>query len=196
MNRRFLLWNYHPHGAAVMPHDSPRWPVDVLIADHCGLFRGQLCTLLEQQGFTCAEARDGGEALELASLYTPPCLLLDLDIAVVDFFTVAQRLRESPRTRGIGIHCLSGRSDDAARAEAARAGCASFLTRSVEPELLLDLVRSQAARAEPTCVTGLTQDQARDLLDWLENNGYPPATVALDGKAAFTVRYSPWRRSR
>ncbi len=177
-----------------MSNNSPHLRVDVLIAAACGSLRAELRTVLEEQGYACAEARDGAEAVELASLHAPPCLFLDLGIPVLDFVTVVRRLQESPRTRGIRIHCLTSRTDEAARNEAARAGCDSVLTTPVETELLLDLVRRQSPQTEATCVTGLTQDQARDLLDWLENNGYPPATVEFDGKAGFTVRYAPCQR--
>jgi CheY-like chemotaxis protein len=124
-------------------------PVDVLIAEDDPLTRQNLRTLLEQQGYTCAEAEDGLRAVELALSAPPKCVLLDLVLPGLDGFTVARRLRADPRTSGAHIHCLTGLSDPAAREQARQAGCEAFLTKPVEPTQLLETLRGPGAAAPP-----------------------------------------------
>jgi CheY-like chemotaxis protein len=114
--------------------------VDILIAEDDAPTRRSLRALLEQQGYTCAEAGDGRRALELALSAPPRCVLLDLVLPGLDGFAVARRLRADPRTSGVHIYCLSGLSDPAAREQARQAGCEAFLSKPVEPTQLLETV--------------------------------------------------------
>jgi len=122
-------------------------PVDILIAEDHDLTRRSLRLLLEREGYTCAEAGNGKEAVELARLRSPRCVLLDLAIRVVDGITVARRLRADPQTSGIHIHCLTGHQDPAIRHEARQAGCELFLPKPVDIEALLTVLRGQLDQA-------------------------------------------------
>ena len=93
------------------PNAQDLAPVDVLIADDDALARGVLRLLLERQGYTCAEAGAGAQALELAKSLSPRCVLLDLAMPGLDGLAVARGLRADPATRGSRVHCLSGYAD-------------------------------------------------------------------------------------
>lgn len=174
----------------------PGTVVDVLIADDDELLRGSLRQLLEQQGYACAEAGDGREAVALARRAPPRCLFLDLAMPGLDGFRVAHQLRQDPRTRGIRIHCLTGRHDRAARERARKAGCELFLTKPVDAAALLRMVRGQldVARTEEW-LGGLTLRQAEDLLDWLQANGYRRGEMAVR-EEMFAVRCPGFRACR
>jgi CheY-like chemotaxis protein len=121
--------------------------VDIVIAEDHELTRRSLRLLLEREGYTCAEAGNGQEAVEMVHLRSPRCVLLDLAMPVVDGFTVARRLRADPRTCGVHIHCLTAYQDPDARQEARQAGCELFLTKPVDIETLLAALRRQFERA-------------------------------------------------
>jgi CheY-like chemotaxis protein len=162
-------------------------PVDVLIAEDDDATRLGLRVLLEGQGYTCAEAADGPQAVSLARRRLPRCVLLDLALPGLDGLAVARRLRADPRTAGARIHAVTGRSGPTDREEARRAGCETFLLKPVEPEAILGLVRPPAPPAVEW-LTGLTLTEARDLLDWLENNGGAGLEVAYREGEGFAVR--------
>jgi CheY-like chemotaxis protein len=128
--------------------DFPADPVDILIADDHDLTRWHLRQLLEREGFTCAEAGNGQEAVELARRRLPRCILLDLAMPIKDGFTVARRLRADPRTCGTHIHCLTGYPDQATHREARQAGCELILTKPVDMSALLTVLRRQLNRKE------------------------------------------------
>jgi CheY-like chemotaxis protein len=165
--------------------------LDVLIADDDPLFRASVRSFLEVHGYTCAEAGDGREAVAVARDRRPRCVLLDLVMPELDGFAVARQLRADPQTRRAHIHCLTGRADLDSRREASEAGCELFLPKPVEPAAVLRAVSTPAEPPGTDWITGLSQTQATDLLDWLEANGYPPAELTFIPGQGFAVRRPP-----
>jgi two-component system cell cycle response regulator DivK len=119
---------------------TPRAPLDVLIAEDDGDVRLAVRQLLEAQGYTCAEAADGGAAVRIARESPPRLVLLDLMMPVVDGFAAAKRLRADPQTRGVRIHCLTALDFPAARRAALDAGCDGFLAKPFTPDDLYGAV--------------------------------------------------------
>jgi CheY-like chemotaxis protein len=163
--------------------------VDVLIVEGDATTRASLRQLLEQQGYRCAEAEDPRQALYLAARDLPRCLFLDPAETQVDGLALARQLRSDPRTRGIHIHCLTGRNDPQTREQAGLAGCEQFLTKPVDAARLLQIVREQVRGDAPETISGLTKDEAEYLLDWLEAHGWGDRQVCRDEAGGFLVRY-------
>src|SRR5262249_59896654 len=94
-----------------------RWAArpDILIAEVDSLSRQNLRRLLEREGYHCAEAATGGEAVALAQQHSPRCVLLDLQLPELDGMSVARRLRADPRTQGALLHFLTTQRDEATR---------------------------------------------------------------------------------
>ena len=87
---------------------------DVLVVDDDADMRQRLRTILEQDGWTVAEAGDGAEALR-AVLHSPPrIILLDLTMPVMDGFAFLYRLRETPGCSDLPVVVLSARDISAA----------------------------------------------------------------------------------
>jgi CheY-like chemotaxis protein len=134
-----------PAGRTISPPRPATLPdrsVDVLIAEDDPDVRLAVRGLLEGRGYTCAEAGDGREAVDVARERPPRIVLLDLMMPGVDGFTAAQQLRADPRTRGARIHCLTALDFPAARVAAREAGCEGFLTKPVDWDGLLAVVRT------------------------------------------------------
>jgi CheY-like chemotaxis protein len=168
--------------------EKPASRMDVLIADDDDDTRFLLRRLLESRGYTCAEAADGLQALRLAQAAPSRCLLLDLGMPGLDGLAVAHRLRADTRTHGIHIHCLTGRTAPEAAEEARRAGCEAFLTKPVDADALLEVVGRQTEGPSGGWLTGLTLTEARDLLDWLENQGCTDLESTYREGEGFAVR--------
>jgi CheY-like chemotaxis protein len=170
--------------------EAPPAPVDILIAEDDPDFRAGLRLLFENRGYTCVEAGNGREAVEIARQSSPQWVFLDLMMPELDGFSVARQLRADPRTKAARIHCLTGRKDQAALQRARLAGCELILTKPVDVGTLMAAVNLRADSMGDGWVDGLTLREAEDLLDWLEANGYPPAEFG-QGKEGFAVR-CPW----
>jgi CheY-like chemotaxis protein len=114
--------------------------IDILIAEDDPVIRLAVRRLLEDEGYTCAEAEDGRDVLDIALACSPRLVLLDLMMPEVDGFTAAEQLRSHPGTRDIPIHCLTALDFPAARRAAERSGCDVFLTKPFDVDGLLDVV--------------------------------------------------------
>jgi CheY-like chemotaxis protein len=171
--------------------DAAHPTVDVLIADDDPTLRIGMRLLLEHAGYSCAEAEQGEEAVELARRKKPRCVFLDLAMPALDGFRVARLLRSDPHMDGVHLNCLTGLTDHRAREQALLAGCENFLTKPVDVKAVLDVVRRQVERPEAAELNGLTKIEAELLLDWLERRGSPPPEVSAGGAGGtFTVRWA------
>jgi CheY-like chemotaxis protein len=162
--------------------------VDILIAEDDHLTRSSLRSLLEREGFRCAEADNGREALVLARRDPPQAVFVDLGMPELDGFAVARHLRSDPLTREAHMNCLTGCHDPAARALAQEVGYETYFTKPVEVPRLLEVVHRQVQRAVPGWISGLTMTQAQELLDWLENHGCTGLEIQHQSETGFAVR--------
>src|SRR5205085_365634 len=84
--------------------ENPSASIDVLIAEDDPDVRRAVRHVLECEGYTCAEAEDGQEALAIALQCPPRLVLLDLMMPGMDGFTTAENLRANPVTSNVHIH--------------------------------------------------------------------------------------------
>jgi DNA-binding NarL/FixJ family response regulator len=120
-------------------------PVRVLIADDEPLFVEMVEALLasDERIDVVGTAKNGLEAVDLATTLSPDVTLMDISMPLVDGIEATRRIRESQPTACILM--LTG-SDIAAEIDRSRqAGAAAYLTKDrVGPELveaILDLGR-------------------------------------------------------
>ncbi len=88
--------------------------------------------LLEQASFEVVQARDGREALDLASHIHPDMVLLDMSIPEVDGWHVAHQLKVSEATRNILVVALTGHTAPGDRKKALDAGCDGYISKPLE----------------------------------------------------------------
>ncbi len=115
----------------------------ILLVEDEDTLRRVMKDLLEQEGYTICEARDGSEALEQVDRHNPDLVLLDLNLPNVDGYSVLAELRSRPATRDLPIVVLSARGDEDNEVRVLRAGATDFLTKPFRP-------RALAARLEAT----------------------------------------------
>ena len=135
--------------------DSNRFdrPPRVLIADDHPLFAQALRHALTDWHFEVLEpARNGAEAVEIASRERPDVVLMDVHMPVLDGIRATRQVRTfSPDTRVVAIT-----SDDAPAISAAArdAGASLVLVKTCAPEALLDAVNRTAAEVLPFRLPG------------------------------------------
>jgi CheY-like chemotaxis protein len=82
----------------------------VLIADDNPAIRALLVEFLEDEGFEVFSAVNGQEAIEQARKQAPDCILMDLNMPVLDGVAAIHRLKGDRVTRSIRIYAMSARS--------------------------------------------------------------------------------------
>lgn len=134
-----------------------------------------LATLLEynfrKEGYEVGIARDGEEAVLLASERTPDLILMDWMMPKLSGVEVCRRLRHRAETRKTPIIMLTARGDETDRITGLDYGADDYVVKPFSTPELLARVRALLRRAQP------------GLLDDIIRHG----DIEIDGKA-FRVR--------
>lgn len=109
----------------------------ILVVDDDPAARLYLETILSAAGYSVALARDGGEALALATGWPPDCITMDLRLPGMDGEEVIRLLRSVESTRHIPILVISVDS----RQRLTGVGADAAMGKPVDREALLDTVR-------------------------------------------------------
>ena len=135
----------------------------VLIAEDETIIRLDLRSLLEANGFkVCAEARDGIEAIELASTFQPDLMVMDVKMPRLDGIEAARRIVAE---RPVPVVMLTAFGQEELVARAVEAGVFGYLAKPFrEQDVVAALVAAQARYAEFVEV----KEQAMSLREALE----------------------------
>jgi len=120
--------------------------VRILIAEDETIIRLDLRSLLEGAGFeVCAEAKDGLEAVELASSEQPDLAVLDVKMPRLDGIEAARRILDE---RPIPIVMLTAYGQDELVSRAIEAGVFGYLVKPFRESDLLPAIKTARARHE------------------------------------------------
>jgi len=121
-------------------------PRPVLVVEDDEDSSAGLCLALEKEGFRTLVARDGPQALEMASRHTPVLVTLDLLIPKVSGWDVCGELR---RTSAVPIIILSGRGEPHERIFGLGLGADDYVVKPFDVSELIARVRAVLRRAQP-----------------------------------------------
>ena len=119
----------------------------LLVEDHEELW-DFLSRRLRRRGFEVVLAHDGQHALEQVSAEEPDIVLLDMDLPILDGWTVARTLREREATALIPIIALTAHAMAGDRAKALSAGCDDYHPKPVDFLRLLNQIDEALLKRE------------------------------------------------
>ena len=119
----------------------------LLVEDHEELW-DFLSRRLRRHGFEVALAHDGQHALDQVAAEGPDVVLLDMDLPVMDGWSVARALRAAPATARLPIIALTAHAMAGDRARALEAGCDEYHPKPVDFPRLLEQVDDVLLRRE------------------------------------------------
>jgi diguanylate cyclase (GGDEF)-like protein len=114
----------------------------ILIAEDETNLREVLRIQLEFAGFEVIEARDGQQAIDLATAHQPDLVLSDLMMPCVDGFEVCRQLRASFATRHIPIIMLTAKSEVTDKIQGLQGGANDYVTKPWEHGELMLRIRN------------------------------------------------------
>ena len=118
----------------------------ILVVDDSGLARRRMRVILEEAGYQVLEAEDGMAALERYHVDRPDLVVLDLVMKGMYGMDVLGKLREMD---GLARAIVASADVQASSHEmAAQAGAAGFVTKPIDADQLLALVRSTLGGAK------------------------------------------------
>jgi DNA-binding NarL/FixJ family response regulator len=138
----------------------------VLVADDHSLVRAGFRSILgdEDDIDVVGEAKDGAEAVEAAISRRPDVVLMDIRMPGMDGLEATRRITADPRLRGTKVIVLTTFDLDEYVFGALKAGASAFLLKGVEPQALIDAVRTVAggdALLEPGATRRLIEAYVR-----------------------------------
>jgi CheY-like chemotaxis protein len=101
----------------------------VLLVEDEDQLRRVMKDLLQREGYTVAEARDGIQALDEVDRHAPDVIILDLNLPGLDGYGVLAQLRSRPATRQIPVMVLTAKGDEDNEVRVFELGADDFVTK-------------------------------------------------------------------
>lgn len=120
----------------------------ILIIDDDRDFRALMNDLLSDAGYHVKTCGSGREAMECMQHPMPDLIVLDLMIPGENGFEICRKLTDDPRTAGIPIFILTGRTNVDCRLMGFSSGARRYITKPCDIDELLDAV-SEAIGPKP-----------------------------------------------
>jgi len=105
---------------------------------------------LKRRGYEVTIAEDGQQGLDKARAELPALVLLDMNLPVMDGWTVAQTLKREEATRQIPIIALTAHAMAGDREKALAAGCDDYHPKPVDISQLLKQIEAALAARKAT----------------------------------------------
>jgi PAS domain S-box-containing protein len=115
----------------------------VLVADDNRDAAESLAMLLSLEGHTVETVHDGHAALEAIESFKPEIALLDIGMPGLNGYELAKQIRKGPLGTTVTLVAVTGWGQDNDKARALAAGFNHHFTKPVEPERLIELLRSE-----------------------------------------------------
>ena len=106
--------------------------------------------LLEGAQATVVVANNGSEALDLLRQQSFDCVLMDVQMPVMDGFEATRQIRADARLRGTLVIAMTANAGKDDRARCLAAGMDAFLTKPIAPQLMFEAIAAQL-RARGHC---------------------------------------------
>jgi two-component system, cell cycle response regulator DivK len=102
--------------------------------------------VLVATGYRTLEATTGGEAVDMASEFTPDLVLMDIQLPDLDGVQALHRLRANARTATIPVLALTAQAMHGDRERFLAAGFDGYLSKPVDVRELIGTVREHCDR--------------------------------------------------
>jgi len=118
----------------------------ILVVDDEASARAGLEKLLKGSGYVVDVAKDGAEALHIASDHPPDVVVTDLKMPVMDGMELLKKLREQDRDLPVIVATAFG--DVSSAVDAMRAGAEDYLTKPIDVDALVLAIERARERRE------------------------------------------------
>lgn len=96
--------------------------------------------ILNSSGYDVSRGRDGKEGIEMATSMVPDLILLDIQLPVMDGYTIARELRKLPSMSAVPIVALTSYAMAGDREKAMAAGCTGYIEKPIDPKTFIEQI--------------------------------------------------------
>jgi len=90
--------------------------------------------ILEDCGYEVFSATEGKEGIVLAASLKPDMILLDIQLPIMNGYTVARHLKENPDLADTPIVAVTSYAMPGDREKAMEAGCSGYIEKPIDPD--------------------------------------------------------------
>ncbi|HTV22257.1 MAG TPA: response regulator [Polyangiaceae bacterium] len=123
-------------------------PSRILAVDDSATYREAVGAALRAEGYDVIQVASGEEALDILSIQSVDCVLLDLMMPGIGGTETCRRIKASPVARDIPVIVLTSLDDRAAMLETLGTGADDYIQKSAELDVLKARVRAQLRRRQ------------------------------------------------
>ncbi|ACA17935.1 response regulator receiver protein [Methylobacterium sp. 4-46] len=120
----------------------------LLVEDHEEIW-DFLSRRLTRRGYEVVMAHDGDAGVQQARSLRPDVILLDMNLPVLDGWSVARALKSSPDTQSIPIIALTAHAMSGDREKAIQAGCDDYHPKPIDFAKLLGQIGAVTGAGAP-----------------------------------------------
>lgn len=102
--------------------------------------------ILRSHNYEVYEARNGYTGIELAEQLIPDLILLDIQLPVMDGYTVARNLRKNNKLKDVPIVAITSYAMVGDREQTLAAGCTGYIEKPINPDTFINEVKSYLYR--------------------------------------------------
>lgn len=117
---------------------------------------------LKKEGYQVATAMNGMQALEVATVFKPDLILLDVMMPVLDGFDTCKRLKADPMFSKTFVVFLTARAEEYSEIEGLNSGADDYIAKPIKPKVLMTRINAILRRKEKEQVS--TSIKAADLV--------------------------------
>jgi UDP-3-O-acyl N-acetylglucosamine deacetylase len=118
----------------------------ILIVDDEASIRQSLAGVLTDEGYSCALAGDGADALAKIRSLQPSLVLLDIWMPGMDGIETLRRIKETHP--GVPVIMMSGHATISTAIKATKVGASDFIEKPLETDLVLNAIRRTLGAAD------------------------------------------------
>ncbi len=96
--------------------------------------------ILKKHGYEVFAARDGKEGLEMVLSVKPDLILLDIQLPVMDGYSVAKNLRTKNELDKVPIVAVTSYAMAGDREKTIEAGCNGYIEKPINPDTFLEQI--------------------------------------------------------
>lgn len=104
--------------------------------------------LMEQSGFNIVEARSGPEGITAATKVQPDLILLDIQLPLMDGYSVARALRQNRSLDEVPIVAVTSYAMVGDRERTLEAGCNGYIEKPIDPDTFRNEVEKYLSSKE------------------------------------------------
>lgn len=108
----------------------------ILIADDSKLQKLEIAKFLQKIGHEVFEAKDGNEAVIVATSSVPDLILMDVVMPECNGFNALRKIKKNEKIQHIPVIMVSTKSEEIDKAWATKQGAVGYVTKPIDFDLL------------------------------------------------------------